>query len=134
MADEDDLDAQVHRLHARIAHVARALGFGRIAPNGSHWLYSRNEETQARAVSASRRKPRHRAKPMLVPQVRTFPARSYVAEMADSLDPMDRVEAILFRSALALTQVATELHQAAQLMRGARLEYEKDLSRRARRS
>lgn len=116
---QPDMDAQIHRLPPRIAHVARSMGLGTVTPNGS-FRYSRREEAAARAESARRRPQRTRA--------RDFTSAD-VAERHP--DPLDRVEQILFRGALVATELGVMLHQAAQSMKACRLEWEAELIRRA---
>lgn len=128
---QPDLDAQIHRLPPRIAHVARALGFGQIHPSGS-WRYSLREAEAARAESKRRttakKLPRQRRGVNIFP-----PSALPDVDLALSTDRLDRVEQVLFRGALMATELGATLHQAAQLMKAGRLEWEAQLLREARR-
>lgn len=127
---QPDLDAQIHRLPPRTAHVARAMGFGKIHPSGS-WRYSLREAEAARAES--KRRTSARKGPRQQRGVNVFPPSALSdADLVLSADRLDRVEQILFRGALMATELGAALHQAAQLMKAGRLEWEAQLLREAR--
>lgn len=127
---QPDLDAQIHRLPPRIAHIARVLGLGKIHQSGS-WRYSLREAEAARAESKRRttakKRPRQSSGFNILP-----PNALSGADVILSPDRLDRVEQILFRSALMATELGATLHQAAQLVKARRLEWEAQLLRDAR--
>jgi len=127
-----------------LAPIGRELGLGGVVKDWNfrkRWRFSKNEERAILEEFERRRGIKHaemrrlREAAAAQRKPKPIPARSRRAEINIHLrseDPLDLLEASLFRIAHDLTQTAVEIHKAANYLRGARMQWLQDEIEQAR--